>query len=458
MDDIHVNITGIGDDGILDVCRCNDMSAKDYSPAYAIYNLIVAMIVLPAVALFGLSSNLANISIFSRPSFIASPSNIFLLALSCSDFFTVLTGLFLFCSDSARVYIPALTGIATEGVIWILPLGYVAQTCSVYFTLAAAVDCYAKVCTRRPKSTGIPLSCTTAGAKSAVFVVAVFSLAYNSPRFWQFELHQCHDDQANSTNTEVCPTVLYHDIEVVYNVYMYMILMTALPFISLSALNVLIMRNVQKKRAKFSRLRRGGDGSIEPFARNSLVNVCSQAREATGSDDGVITMIMVVVMFLACNTLALVVNIVETFFEPDVLVVQFMTDTSNLLVVFNSSVNFVIYILFDKAYASEFARLFCGKRPGAVMVMDENFNSEVTDDSNYEFTKNRYGAEYQVPQELAVRHSIALDIEAKRRHLRGGRHLSLPMWQHTNKYKNGECMRDATMEQLVNGTVEKVDV
>lgn len=71
--------------------------------------------------------------------------------------------------------------------------------------------------------------------------------------------------------------------------------------------------------------------------------------EACDSDD-TITMVMVVLLFLACNVLALVINIVEAFFEVDTLILNFMSDASNFLVILNSSVNFVIYMVFCKDF------------------------------------------------------------------------------------------------------------
>ncbi len=51
----------------------------------------------------------------------------------------------------------------------------------------------------------------------------------------------------NITMTEICPTGLFYSINMVYNVYMYMILMTFLPFFLLSILNALIVKQVQNK-------------------------------------------------------------------------------------------------------------------------------------------------------------------------------------------------------------------
>ena len=61
-----------------------------------------------------------------------------------------------------------------------------------------------------------------------------------------------------------------------------------------------------------------------------------------------------VVLFLCCNTLALIVNLIETFFEPDALLLNLLSDASNFLVIFNSSVNCVIYLIFNSEYREVF--------------------------------------------------------------------------------------------------------
>lgn len=351
----------------LNTCECNDMGEKDYSTSYAMYNFIVVIIILPFVAAFGIFSNFINCYIFTRPSLYSSV-NIYLLALSCSDLLVVSTGVFVFYSDSVRVYFPSFTDVATQGIIWVLPLGFIAQTCSVYFTVAAAADCYVKVC-------WTPLShhwCTPLRAKLVTLAITGFSIGYNALRFWQFQLNSCWDVLHNSSNIEVCPTDLYYEIGVIYNVYMYMVLMTVLPFMLLSFLNVLIVRTVQRIHRMNKKLmaalvipassvgkngavgHRLGEGLFDDKSPTSELDAPIGASPTTSGDDSVVTMVMVVILFLACNTLALIVNIVETFFDPDPLVVQYMTDTSNLLVVFNSSVNYVIYMCFDGVYRAEF--------------------------------------------------------------------------------------------------------
>lgn len=62
-------------------------------------------------------------------------------------------------------------------------------------------------------------------------------------------------------------------------------------------------------------------------------------------------LLCVVAVFFVCNVLALVNNLVECF---DIFLPIEMVELSNLLITINSSVNFVIYVIFGE----KFKRLF----------------------------------------------------------------------------------------------------
>jgi hypothetical protein len=76
---------------------------------------------------------------------------------------------------------------------------------------------------------------------------------------------------------------------------------------------------------------------------------------------GLATMILVVVLiFLACNTLALIVNILEIYSVP---AINYLTPVSNLLVMINSSGNFVIYCIFGQKFQKILMGLVCPHKP-----------------------------------------------------------------------------------------------
>lgn len=75
---------------------------------------------------------------------------------------------------------------------------------------------------------------------------------------------------------------------------------------------------------------------------------------------GLATMLLcVVVVFLICNLLPLISNIYETFIaDPPGLMVKI----GNLLVIINSSINFIIYVIFGRKFKRIFLKLFCSAR------------------------------------------------------------------------------------------------
>ncbi|KIH66412.1 hypothetical protein ANCDUO_03262 [Ancylostoma duodenale] len=139
-------------------------------------------------------------------------------------------------SDSARSYIPELAR-APYTTVYTLPFGYMAQTCSIYFTVAAAFDCYINVCWKSQSKD----YCTIRRAKQICSCIVVVSIMYNSLRFPQFNLRKCFHETSGEQIIEICPTSLFFTINMVYNVYMYMVLMTLLPFLFLLCLNAIIV-------------------------------------------------------------------------------------------------------------------------------------------------------------------------------------------------------------------------
>lgn len=91
---------------------------------------------------------------------------------------------------------------------------------------------------------------------------------------------------------------------------------------------------------------------------------------------GLATMLMcVVVAFILFNLLALYANFVEAFFGEVPLEI---VTISNLLVTLNSSVNFIIYVIFGEKFKRIFLQLFCEGRIGR-----ESPDGLMQDDSSY---------------------------------------------------------------------------
>ncbi|CEF63263.1 FMRFamide receptor [Strongyloides ratti] len=335
-------------------CVCQDLQIQDYTSTYEWFNFILIILALPSLSVFGVITNFINLYIYSRHN-MQNSANTYLLFLGCSDFLVIVTGLFIFWIDSARSYIQQLAR-GPYTTVYTLPFGYMAQTCSIYFTVAAAVDCYVKVCWKRFAEK----YCTVSTARKICASVALGSILYNSLRFPQFNLRSCLHTGSQEIVIEICPTTLFFTINTIYNIYMYMVLMTLLPFMLLLVLNafIVVKQSIKNNNEQIRRISTSEDvlSANSSNQTTTIVNTKSEKKQNAGDDT--VTMIMVVVLFLCCNTLALIVNLIETFFEPDPLLLNFLSDASNFLVIFNSSVNCVIYIIFNKEYREEFINLF----------------------------------------------------------------------------------------------------
>uniref|UniRef100_A0A158PKH0 G_PROTEIN_RECEP_F1_2 domain-containing protein n=1 Tax=Angiostrongylus costaricensis TaxID=334426 RepID=A0A158PKH0_ANGCS len=286
--------------GCLPQCGICDHSLSESD--YVTYNLIVSGVILPLIGLFGLVGNGLSAFIFSRAE-MRSSTNLYLCALGCSDSAVILTGIFLFFLDSVRKFSLNLTRIFGLFSPIVFPMGMTAQTCSVYFTIFAAADCFAKVC--------LPENVKNSVAKSkfirrCIVFVFIFSVLYNIPHCFEAIVIDCFHETLGGSSWEVCPeTMRYNELyQEVYYKYMYAIFLAVGPLIILVILNTFII-------GKFT-----------------FILFILYKFEST---------ILVVLLFIACNAAALLLNTFEAkIVEAIGPYINYIVDLSNLLVVFNS--------------------------------------------------------------------------------------------------------------------------
>ncbi|KHN70816.1 putative G-protein coupled receptor C02B8.5 [Toxocara canis] len=162
--------------------------------------------------------------------------------------------------------------------------------------------------------------------KFAVLFVVVFSVAYNIPHCFEAVVLECWHLNFQSRSLEVCPDPFRFlpTYMLIYYKYMYSLFLAVGPLAVLVILNLCIIG----------------------------ASVVSKT-EGGGSSGDTIALVLVVLLFIACNVAALLLNVFEArladFLGPQI---NYVVDASNLLVVFNSSFNFVIYVTFSAAFRS----------------------------------------------------------------------------------------------------------
>nr|XP_053655706.1 FMRFamide receptor-like [Cherax quadricarinatus] len=278
-----------------------------------------------------------------------SSINCCLMGLTTFDMIVTTTSILMFGLTEIGEYTKTITWY-TEGVFqrvtpFVFPLALIAQTGSVYLTVTVTVERYIAVC-RPLRARSL---CTYGRAKIYVISVAFFSIIYNFPRFWEVSYEECYvmnERFVIVVASELRQNQYYIQI---YIMWMYLIVMYLVPFLSLMVFNVFIYREVRAanhERRQLSRL---------------------QQKEI-----GLAVMLLVVVtVFFVCNVLAFIINILELLN----ITIDLLTMSSNLLITINSSVNFIIYCIFSQKFRKLFLKMFCSGFLSRVMGRDVALDS-----------------------------------------------------------------------------------
>ncbi|KAL1131579.1 hypothetical protein AAG570_011193 [Ranatra chinensis] len=310
---------------------------EEAEEAEVLFEFIANGVLLNLVGILGILGNVISMIILSRPQ-MRSSINYLLTGLARSDTVLILTSVFLFGLPPVYKYTrtPLLFGYyfrvypLLSPVVY--PLALIAQTVSVYLTLTVTLERFVAVChPLRARSL-----CTYGRARLYVGLIIVFSTLYNLSRFWEVTLERRFDPEYNMTvYTPVASPLRNNQVYIsLYIHWLYLLFIYFLPFSCLAILNSAIYRQVRranKERQRLSRLQK--------------------------KEIGLATMLLiVVVVFVLCNVLALVTNVLEAFYG---IILDRMVKTSNLLVTINSSVNFVIYVIYGEKFKRVFLKLFC---------------------------------------------------------------------------------------------------
>lgn len=318
-----------------------------------LFEFWISGVFLNIIGLFGIIGNIISMIILSRPQ-MRSSINYLLMGLAKCDIILILTSMLLFGLPTIYPY----TGYLFYYYYYIHPnispvvytIACSAQTASVYLTLTVTLERFVAVChPLRARAL-----CTYGRAKIYFIVIIIFGFLYNIPRFWEVSVVK-HFYKEYGTVYCVFVSELRKDRNYIkiYIQWLYLVFIYFLPFISLALLNTLIYKQVRKANRERARLSR------------------MEKREI-----GLATMLLCVVfVFFLCNVLALVINILEASFD---IIQDELVKVSNLLVTINSSVNFIIYVIFGEKFKRIFLTIFCTGRMGR-----ESPDGMMHDDSSY---------------------------------------------------------------------------
>ncbi|VBB33290.1 unnamed protein product [Acanthocheilonema viteae] len=232
---------------------------------------MVIRIFLPVIGLFGLCGNGISAFIYSRKS-MRSSMNVYLCALAISDIIIILTAFFLFFIENLRYKSLLLSEIFALLTPVAFPVGLTAQSLSVFLTVTSAVDCFLLIysnpnCKRR--------FCSTSTAIKIVGMISMLAMLYNSPHMFEIDVITCWNIVYAEKSIDVCPTDLRQSqlYLTVYYAWMYTVVMAVGPVLILIVLN-------------------------------SAIIIALRSTLSVSGDSDIITLVVVVCLFIACNVLA----------------------------------------------------------------------------------------------------------------------------------------------------------
>ena len=238
-------------------------------------------------------------------------------------------------------YIPLVEQLRNQTWMYIrvytYPLMYAAQMATVWLTVLIALCRYVAICVPYRASSWV----TVKKNQQAVFGLALCSLLYNLPRFFENRM----ETQVRGNNVTLHIPLRWLADNKMYNlVYaeiMYYILSFVLPLVLLAFLNTrltLAYNVVQRKRAAM------------------------RSRNDSHENNLTLVMIIVVLVFMLCNLPARLVQIIWKYRPQPCPTFQFfLMEFSNVLEVLNSSTNFFIYCVFRQKFRDILMETLCGK-------------------------------------------------------------------------------------------------
>ena len=314
------------------------LECKQEINSSGLFDFIIYGVLVNLVGLFGILGNAISMIILSRPQ-MKSSINYLLIGLARCDTILIVIAILIYGLPAIYAYTGLLFDykfiVYPKIVRFLYPLSCMAQIATVYLTLTVTLERYIAVCH--------PLKarsfCTYGRAQLAVLVIVIFSFIYNLPKFWEVDFFTEVHWKYNVTIYCLYPADLRsNDLYVtLYVHWMYFFICYLFPFLALVIFNAAIYQRVRKANRDLQQLSR------------------HQRREI-----GLATMLLcVVIVFLICNVLPLASNIHETFLnDPPLWLVQ----TGNFLVTINSSINFIIYVIFGRKFKRIFLKLFCSSK------------------------------------------------------------------------------------------------
>jgi hypothetical protein len=318
-------------------------------PTCVMYDFMVEAVAIALLCVFGFTGNTLSIICLARDkSKTATP--FLLVSLEVADTMFLAAVFLLRVATSVTRYADwePIMPIFPYFPKYVFPCALIAETGTIYLTVLVTVNRYISVC--RPYEAAS--LCSVRHAQKHVIVVAVLSVLYNIPRFFEFTIKSVFDHHRNRTVDVSVPSDLGRNriYQILYSNVLYFIVMFLVPLVTLIILNTLLIKALRRTKKK-----------------RALMLTSSATMQSRSEDDITLVLIVVVVVFVVCQTPALVTQLLMNLLSQESRdcpsAFFYYERISDLMVVANSSINFIIYCFCSNKFRLILIQLVCGKKP-----------------------------------------------------------------------------------------------
>ena len=320
----------------VDLTDSNKESGIVYCPLT--FRFIWYTVITGTLSLLGLAGNTLSVIILHRDKG-NEVANLLLQVLALADNALLFTSIIvLSIMWGALLYFNATDAFETISpyfMKYVQPIGYMTKTCAIWMTVLLAVNRYIVI----KKPLEAHRICTLWKARLQISVVVIFSVVWNLPRFFRMRIHDTVDGYSSSIpyeETSIGKGSLFH---IIYTNVLYTLLVLILPLVLLVFLNVSLILELKKMRQE-----------------RSLMNVNAQPSDAN------ITLVMciIIVIFIVCHTPDRILQGVNSFYKDDWWEhMCYLVAICNLLIVINSSSNFLVYYFVRKRFRRLLIQVLC---------------------------------------------------------------------------------------------------
>ncbi|CAD5226413.1 unnamed protein product [Bursaphelenchus xylophilus] len=320
----------------LDSSRCECHTSYQF---YEYQERFVLGVVAWGFIVFGIICNLMSVRIFTHRLMYSTCINWYLTVLSLTDSFVLMAAFFVLTLPrlGETFHFWAATKLSYNLVPICYGLMTLTQTASVWITVALSVHRFIGVC--YPFQSMEWLS--DGKVRRLILSILIFSVFFNLTRFFEVRVvNSCYRENIQSEIPVIAPTAMRMNpiYRSVFFGWAYTLVMFLIPFVILIIVNTRVLNSIRRQNRRHRR------------QSTTVAEIQMSKKAETKERQTTVMLFALVVVFLSCNTLALLSNIMENIGYDDSYLYASLVTYNNFFVIVNASSNVFIFMLFSEKY------------------------------------------------------------------------------------------------------------